>query len=76
MVKICKKHDKTSNIAIKEHYIDVLRRCEFYNARDFGALIADTQVCVCEREREREEERRREREREREKERERVRSEF
>lgn len=42
LVKICKKHDKASTIAIKEHYIDVLRRCTFYNSRNFGALIADT----------------------------------
>ena len=42
LVKICKKHDKNSTITIKEHYIDVLRRCTFYNSKDFGALIADT----------------------------------
>ena len=44
LVKICKKHDKNSAIAIKQHYLGVLRRCTFYNSRTFGALIADTVV--------------------------------
>ena len=44
LVKICKKHDKCSAITIRQHYIEVLRRCTFYNSRAFGALIADTVV--------------------------------
>ena len=44
LLKICKKHDKNSNIPIRDHYIDVLNRCTFFNSRDFGALIADCLV--------------------------------
>jgi hypothetical protein len=41
LIKICKKHDKVSPIKIKRHFTSVLGRCTFYNAREFGGLIAD-----------------------------------
>jgi len=44
IVKICKKHDKNSTVAIRDHYIGVLHRCTFYSSREFGVLIADIEV--------------------------------
>ena len=48
LVKICKKHDKTSPIKIREHFMRVLSRCTFYNSREFGGLIADTKILLSE----------------------------